>query len=94
MPSLNPSALKSFQQINGLFHIPSLLGRIKLWFPLAVNVHYTTRSDPRDFMEVPLAMMVRLATRKAHELREAVPPRITYMLLFGTVHYFGYFKLL
>ena len=45
-------------------------------------------------MEVPLAMMVRLATRKAHELREAVPPRITYMLLFGTVHYFGYFKLL
>ena len=33
-------------------------------------------------------MMVRLATRKAHELREAVPPRITYMLLFGTVHYF------
>ena len=26
-------------------------------------------------------MMVRLATRKAHELREAVPPRITYMLL-------------
>jgi len=51
VPSLNPSALKSFQQINGLFHIPSLLGRIKLWFPLAVNVHYTTRSDPRDFME-------------------------------------------
>jgi len=31
-------------------------------------------------------MVVRLTTRKAHELKESMLPRITYMLLFGTVY--------